>query len=154
MTPQQLADAYCDMDEAGNEFGRDQYWAALLLRYWYYIYKWYAMPRTLGEGFEELFDWLNESVKCAMWYRSWRPRRKFEVKEGKKVVGIRWDENPQYASALEKGAIDEYVADRSIHYFLAAQRGRVYQEANKQLRRGNYQAMSIDSSLMKMDILY
>ena len=164
MTPQQLADGYCDAEEAGDEVGRDMYWGALLLRYWYYIYKWYQMPRTLGEDFEDLFDWLNQSLDAALYYRTWRPKR-IEKVWGKRnpttgerpLLERRWIDNPQYADAVakdEKAAqegktgrvLDGNTFDRSMHYFLGAQRGRIYQEANKQLRRGNYQTMSIDSS--------
>ena len=34
-----LANGYCDADEANDEIKRSQYFAALMLRYWYKIYE-------------------------------------------------------------------------------------------------------------------
>ena len=37
---QQLADAYCDADEQGNDAARNSNYAALMLCKWFWIYKW------------------------------------------------------------------------------------------------------------------
>lgn len=131
-TPQELADGYCEAEEQGNEKLRNKYWAALLLRYWYKIYEWKRTCISLGLPEESYFDWLHDSLRDAFWYRSWRPIR-LDPKGN-------WIQNPQYRPD------DPYAADRSIHYFLNARRGKEYQLANKHIRKGNYQTVSIDKT--------
>lgn len=138
--PSQLANGYCDADEAGDDSLRDKYWSALLLRYWYKIFEWIGNSYSLGLEQVEYFNWLNEAVADAFYYRSWRPKRQDHSDKTTPWITHPWIDNPQYRPE------DAFAADRSIHYFLGAKRGKEYQLANKHKRRGNYQTLSIDST--------
>ena len=138
--PGQLADGYCDAEEAGNEELCNKYWSALLLRYWYKIFEWMGNSSSLGLQPTDFFNWLHEALWDAFVYRSWRPLRKDHSDKTKTWKEHPYMNNPQYRPE------DAFAADRSIHFFLAAKRGKEYQLANKDKRRGNYQTLSIDST--------
>lgn len=144
LTKDELGNGYCDWDEkaafatdekekALANSKRSQYWAAVMLRYWYKIFKWIPECRSLNLEPIEYFDWLNQSLNGAFYYRSWRPLR-YDVKTKT------WIENPQYKPN------EENCFDKSVNYFCSAQRGRIYQEVNKDKRKANTQAQSIDKT--------
>lgn len=146
LSKNELVNAYCDLDEKiylykdKTNLDRTQilmsaYWAAILLRYWYKIFEWLKTSSSLGLEATDYFDWLNDSLHDAFYYRSWRKKRR----EHPNIPDSDWIDNPQYVE-------DENAADKSINYFTGAKRGKEYQAANKQKRRSNYQSLSIDST--------
>ena len=141
LTKNQLANGYCDADEAGDKILMNSYWAAILLRYWHWTYRWKESCSSLRPSQEDLFLWLNEAITDAFNYRSWRKVRHDGYAEKDLVAkGDHtpvWIENPQFVH-------DENAADKSINFFLGAKRGKEYQEANKHRRKLNAVCYSVD----------
>lgn len=69
----ELADAYCDAVDNGNETLKDVYISALVLRFWYAIDKMYK-ANTVAPSleYEDFFWWLYEAIEYACKYRGWR----------------------------------------------------------------------------------
>ena len=68
----QLANGYCDADESQDYVKRDQYYSALMLRYWFKIYEWNKTSASSRLEIEDYTSWLAESLNVAFKYRSWR----------------------------------------------------------------------------------
>jgi hypothetical protein len=68
-----LADAYCDAVDSGNETLKDIYISALVLRFWHKIDKMYK-SNTVAPCLEheDFFWWLYEAIEYACHYRGWR----------------------------------------------------------------------------------
>ena len=73
----ELADAYCDAVDSGNEALKDIYISALVLRFWYTIDKMYT-SNTVAPSLEheDFFWWLYEAIEYACKYRGWRDTSK------------------------------------------------------------------------------
>ena len=73
----ELADAYCDAVDCGNEALKDIYISALILRFWYTIDKMYT-SNTVAPSLEheDFFWWLYEAIEYACKYRGWRDTTK------------------------------------------------------------------------------
>lgn len=73
----ELADAYCDAVDSGNEALKDIYISALILRFWYTIDKMYT-SNTVAPSLEheDFFWWLYEAIEYACKYRGWRDTTK------------------------------------------------------------------------------
>jgi hypothetical protein len=69
----ELADAYCDAVDSGNETLKDIYISALVLRFWHKIDKMYK-ANTVAPCLEheDFFWWLYEAIEYACHYRGWR----------------------------------------------------------------------------------
>ena len=69
----ELADAYCDAVDSGNETLKDIYISALVLRFWHKIDKMYK-SNTVAHCLEheDFFWWLYEAIEYACHYRGWR----------------------------------------------------------------------------------
>lgn len=130
----ELANGYCDAEEAGNDFLMSCYVAAILLRYWYKIFEWISTCRSLGLKPTDFVDWLIDCWYDALYYRSWRPLRKEFGKTGNYIP------NPQYRPD------DPDAFDKSMNNFCRMKRAKMYQASNKLKRKGNYNAISIDDS--------
>jgi hypothetical protein len=79
----ELADAYCDAADAGNETLKNIYVSALLLRFWYTIDKMYK-SNTVAPclEYEDFFEWLYEAIEYACKYRGWRdPSKKLNAQQ-------------------------------------------------------------------------
>jgi len=147
LTKNELGNGYCDWDEISSktkdpaeeqraEIMKSRYWAAILLRYWYKIPKWILESASLKLPAVEFFDWLNDSLHDAFYYRSWRPLRRAKPND----PNSEWIQNPQY------NTMDSNVFDRSVNFFCGARRGKEYQAANKDKRKANVAATSIDKT--------
>ena len=73
----ELADAYCDAVDNGNEALKDIYISALVLRFWHKIDKMYK-SNTVAPSLEheDFFWWLYEAIEYACKYRGWRDTEK------------------------------------------------------------------------------
>jgi hypothetical protein len=73
----ELANAYCDAVDAGNETLKDIYISALILRFWYTIDKMHN-ANTVAPSLEheDFFWWLYEAIEYACKYRGWRDSTK------------------------------------------------------------------------------
>lgn len=76
-TIDELADAYCDAVDSGNETLKDIYISALVLRFWHKIDKMYK-ANTVAPCLEheDFFWWLYEAIEYACHYRGWRDATK------------------------------------------------------------------------------
>lgn len=142
LSKNELANGYCEADEKDDEVSMNAYWAAILLRYWHWIFKWKDNSVSLHPTDDDLFAWLHDAITDAFNYRSWRTKRRDayaerDLKE-KGIIQKVWIDNPQFVH-------DENAADKSINFFLGAKRGKMYQEANKHKRKVNVTTYSIDA---------
>jgi hypothetical protein len=73
----ELADAYCDAVDNGDEALKNIYISALILRFWYTIDKMYK-ANTVAPSleYEDFFWWLYEAIEYACKYRGWRDTTK------------------------------------------------------------------------------
>ena len=73
----ELADAYCDAVDSGNETLKDIYISALVLRFWHKIDKMFK-ANTVAPCLEheDFFWWLYEAIEYACKYRGWRDETK------------------------------------------------------------------------------
>ena len=73
----ELADAYCDAIDSGNETLKNIYISALILRFWYKIDRMYR-ENTVAPclEYEDFFWWLYEAIEYACKYRGWRDESK------------------------------------------------------------------------------
>jgi hypothetical protein len=79
----ELADAYCDAVDSGNEDLKNIYISALILRFWYTIDKMYK-ANTVAPSleYEDFFWWLYEAIEYACKYRGWRdPSKKLNAQQ-------------------------------------------------------------------------
>ena len=119
-----LANGYCDADEANDEIKRSQYFAALMLRYWYKIYEW-SKEKNLRMDVEDFVYWLSDALigkYGAFTYRRWRDPK-----------------NKLYN--------DPDGPDKVINRALYSTRNRHYDYINKDKRRANYYTYSADESI-------
>lgn len=126
----ELANGYCDAEEQNNKVKKDQYWSALMLRYWYKIYEWIENSSSLHLDPEEFVGWLNDALYVAFYYKTWR-------QEFKKDGSV----NPYY------WRLDNNAPDKIINRCIFSQRGKVYQYYNKDKRKTNVITMSIDKEV-------
>jgi hypothetical protein len=79
----ELADAYCDAVDNGDEALKNIYISALILRFWYTIDKMYK-ANTVAPSLEheDFFWWLYEAIEYACKYRGWRdPAKKLNAQQ-------------------------------------------------------------------------
>jgi len=141
-----LANGYCDAEEAGNELLRSRYWGALMLRYWGWIFKWQKESLSLNLDPLDFVNWLHDSLSDAFYYRGWRFEYKAVVKNGK-FVEWKLDENGNRIPNPNYYLLDENAPDKNINFFLGARRAKEYQATNKQIRKGNYQTIRLDKEI-------
>lgn len=122
LTKTELADGYCDAEEAGNAALASSYFSALMLRYWYKIYQWKVDSASLRLEDTEFEWWLRDAIRIAFVYKAWRD-----------------PENKIYG--------DPNAVDKIINQICFSVRGREYQHFNKNKRKANVQAMSLDEAL-------
>jgi hypothetical protein len=79
----ELADAYCDASDRGDEALKDIYISALILRFWYTIDKMYRANKVAPSlEHEDFFWWLYEAIEYACKYRGWRdPAKKLNAQQ-------------------------------------------------------------------------
>lgn len=145
MSKLELANGYCKADEEGDEQKRSQYWAALLLRYWYKIYEWIKNSASCQLQQEDFFSWLHDSLYDAFYYRSWWWEYEAVVRQGK-FIEWKLDENGNKIPNEHYYKVDPSAADKSINYFCSARRGKEYQALNKQKRKSNVLRYSLDAA--------
>lgn len=79
----ELADAYCEAVDTGDDTLKDIYISALILRFWYTIDKMYK-ANTVAPSLEheDFFWWLYEAIEYACKYRGWRdPSKKLNAQQ-------------------------------------------------------------------------
>lgn len=79
----ELADAYCDAVDRGDEVLKNIYISALILRFWYTIDKMYRSNSVAPSlEHEDFFWWLYEAIEYACKYRGWRdPDKKLNAQQ-------------------------------------------------------------------------
>lgn len=160
MTKTQLANGYCDADEAAQqakaagdmetfnekEALRSAYHSALMLRYWYKIFEWNNNSATLNLELSDFVDWLYDSLYVAFYYRAWRYEFKAVVKEGK-FIEYKLDEDGNKIRNDYYYVVDTNAPDKIINRCCGSMRGRVFQYHNKHKRKVNTQTYSLDNMI-------
>ena len=160
MTKTELANGYCDADEAAEvarqenrivdaiklEEQKSAFYAALMLRYWHKIFEWMYNSASLHLESEEFITWLSDSFYVVFYYRMWRYEYKAIVKHGKFVDWVRDKQgnlipNPYYYIT------DPNAPDKVINRCCGSMRGRVYQFYNKDKRKASVTASSIEQMI-------
>lgn len=119
MTKTQLANGYCDADEAGDDIKRSQYYSALMCTYWYMVPYMKRQAKGLNLDSDEFVSWLAESLNVAFKYRRWR--------------------DPSQEISKKTNAV-ELIINRSIY----STQQRYYAMFAKQKRAGEYSKLSVD----------
>lgn len=117
-----LANGYCDADDNHDEAKKNQYLAALMLRYWYKIFEWYKNSKSTRLEIEDYVSWLSESFDIAFKYRRWRDPK-------------------------DKLYNDPNGPDKVFNRCFYSTRNRWYDYFNKDKRRMNYYAYSLEESI-------
>lgn len=146
MTKTELANGYCDAEEAGDQLLRSHYWSALMLRYWYKIFEWARTSQSCRLPLEDFIHWLNDSLCDAFYYRSWRWEYEAVVRDGK-FIEWKLDEQGNRIPNEHYWKVDPNAPDKSINYFCSARRAKEYQALNKQKRKLNVMTYSLDAAV-------
>ena len=157
MTKTELANGYCDADEAskkalaegnvaeseGQELLRSAYYSALMLRYWYKIFEWIRNSSSLNLEPVEFAGWLSKGLYVAFYYRVWRWEYEAVVKEGD-FIEWKLDENGNKIPNRYYYKKDPNAPDKIINRCCGSIRGRAYQYMNKDKRKSDTQTFSLD----------
>ena len=119
LTKTQLANGYCDADERGDINKRDQYYAALILRYWYKIGEFAESSEFMRQPKEDFLSWVAESLDIGLKYRRWR-------------------------DPSDKLYTDPNGPDKVFNRCFKSTRQRYFRYVNMDCRRASYLADSID----------
>ena len=103
---QELADGYCDAVDAGNEIKKEQYMAALILKFWYQQGRMYSKCRnvTINDA-DDYYYTLYCCIENAMQYRAWRDTSKNTNAQAciNRSIAARGTAEILYQSNLDKG---------------------------------------------------
>lgn len=158
LTKTELANGYCDAEEAAFELMakgedaselnslRSSYYSALMLRYWHKIYEWIGNSASLHLEPSEFVTWLDDSLYVAFYYRTWRYEHEAIVQHGKFIDWGR-DENGELIPNKYWYVNDPNAPDKIINRCCGSMRGRVYQYYNKDKRKADITAASVDQML-------
>lgn len=119
MNKNDIANKYIEYEK--DETLREAYFAALMLRYWYNIFKYHKTSKSSRLSIEDYVDWLAESIMRAFKYRAW-------TKEDNKLYG------------------DPNGPDKVINRCIWSTRNKYYQYYNMDKRKANYISTSLDSA--------
>ena len=119
MSIDELVAGYCQASDEFNEEKKDQYMGALMLRFWGKINKLYIENQTLQSSHAEYADWIAMSIMmaCAPENRVWLKNSKVKPET----------------------AINQTLATRF--------KAQAYYEANLDIKKANYQTVSLTTSL-------
>lgn len=120
MSKTDLANAYCDAEEKGDEESKNKYYSALMLRYWGNVFKLFRESKSARLEIEDFASWLSESLNVAFKYKRWR--------------------DPNHKAFKDPDAVDKII-NRCIY----STRKRYYTYFNKDKRKLNYTIFSADS---------
>ena len=118
----ELVNGYCDAYDAHDDILSNQYYAALMVKYWYKIYKYKETCKSTRLEDEDFICWLEEALNIALRYRDWKDPTK-------SIYG------------------DPKAVDKIINRCCFSIRGYYYQEFNKDKRKINYLTDSIEGQL-------
>lgn len=160
LTKTELANGYCDADEAAaaaraagdkaeeakQEILRSAYHSALMLRYWYKIFEWMQNSMSLHLEPSDFVGWLADSFYVVFYYRVWRYENEAIVKHGR-FIDWKRDSSGNLIPNKYWYIIDPNAPDKIINRCCGSMRGRVYQFYNKDKRRAGVTAESIESMI-------
>lgn len=146
MSKTELANGYCDAQEAGDEDLRSAYYSALMLRYWYKIFKWQQDSASLHLELSDFVDWLQDAFYVVFYYKEWRYEYKAEVKEGN-FLGWKLDKEGNKIPNPYYWRTDPNAPDKIINRCCFSIRGKYYQFNNKDKRKANVTNMSIEKEV-------
>jgi NADH:ubiquinone oxidoreductase subunit len=119
----ELANKYCEATDNQDDYTRDIYFSALILRFWFKISKMYAENRTLQLSYTDYFDWLTGAIiqACAPDARAWQKDSKLSAQQViNQILATRFVAQAYYESNLLKNkgklstcSLDEELDDES-----------------------------------------
>lgn len=118
----ELANGYCKAEAAKDELRRGQYFAGLILRYWYKIYEWSHTSASTRLETEDFVGWLVDGLNMAFKYKAWLDPKS-------KMYG------------------DPNGPDKVFNRCLFSIRNYYYQNFNKDKRKLNYTSESLEEHL-------
>ena len=78
----ELADHYCIASDADDEYKKNIYISALVLRFWYTIDKMYRSNTAASLDYLDFYGWLYEAIEYACKYRGWQdPNKKLNAQQ-------------------------------------------------------------------------
>lgn len=116
-----LVKGYCNALDNKDDIKINQYYSALMLRYWYKIYKYKESCKFTRLDDVEYIMWLSEAFDIAFKYRSWEDKNKGISKDPKSV-------------------------DKVINRCCFSVRGLHFQHLNKDKRKLNFLCNSIEEN--------
>lgn len=129
----ELGNGYCQAEANNDEQMKSAYFSAIVLRYWYWIFKWVDSCKSLHLQIEDFVDWIVDCVNDSLYYKSWMP--------------LNPDGTPnQHVKLLEDGSLDPNAFDKSMNNFLGFKRNKEYQASNKDKRKSHALSYSLDAS--------
>ena len=111
-----LADGYCKAMDEGDEYNKDLFISALVLRFWYVIKKLQDKSPNMGLDITDFFNWLYEAIEYACKYRKWQ------------------DPN------------NKVNAQQCINQCIETIRLQHYYQANLKKHKGNFSTVSLDAT--------
>lgn len=120
----ELANGYCDAIDNNDVDLSNQYYAALMVKYWYKIYKYKATCKSTRLRDEDYISWLSDALNIAFRYRDWKNPEK-------DIYG------------------DPKAVDKIINRCCFSIRGYYFQEFNKDKRKINYLTDSVEGQFEK-----
>jgi hypothetical protein len=72
MSKTELANGYCDADESNDLVKKDQYFSALVLRYWFKAKEFAQASEFARLELDDFVSWVAESLMIGFKYRRWR----------------------------------------------------------------------------------
>jgi len=116
MTVNELADGYCAATDNGDEFLRDGYMSALVLRFWSKISKVAMENASLGIEYSDGYDWITGSIMqaCDPSNRKWQTNPKINASQViNQILATRYVAAAFYESNLQKnqGRLDQCSLD-------------------------------------------
>jgi hypothetical protein len=72
MSKTELANGYCDADESNDLVKKDQYFSALVLRYWFKAKEFAQASEFTRLELDDFVSWIGESLMVGFKYRRWR----------------------------------------------------------------------------------
>ena len=111
-----LADGYCKAMDEGDEYNKDLFISALVLRFWYVIKKLQDKSPGMGLDITDFFNWLYEAIEYACKYRKWQ------------------DPN------------NKVNAQQCINQCIETIRLQHYYQANLKKHKGNFSTVSLDAT--------
>lgn len=122
LSKNELAEGYVKAEKENNKYLVDAYFSAIVLRYWFKIFKWMQDSRSTGLRDIDFVDWLVDAIMYGLNHKSW-------LDPTKAVYN------------------DPNGFDKVINQCCESERLIIYQSLNKDKRKANVYINSLDQQI-------